>query len=71
MFNICMGYNSFAYLQGNPPINDDVTKFLTVFCEKYPPLLVSAIAVALIGIGVALMVKKRVLHNFIAEITGK
>lgn len=61
----------FAYLQGNAPINEDVTKFLTIFCEKYPPLVVSAIAVALIGIGVVLMVKKRVLLNFIREINPK
>ena len=58
----------FAYLQANAPINDDVTKFLTVFCEIYHPLIVSVMAVVLIGMGVFLMIKKRVIHNFIEEI---
>ena len=58
----------FAYLQANAPINDDVTKFLAVFCEHYHPLIVSVAAVVLIGIGVVLMIKKRVIHNFIEEI---
>ena len=61
----------FVYLRGNAPVNDDVTKFLTLFCEKYHPLIVSAAAVVLIGIGVALMIKKRVIHNFIEEINQK
>lgn len=58
----------FAYLQANPPGNDDVTKFLAVFCEDYHPLIVSAAAAALIGLGVVLMIKKQVIHNFIVEI---
>lgn len=58
----------FAYLQGNAPVNDDVTKFLNVFCKNYHPLIVSAMAVVLIGIGVVLMIKKQVIHNFIKEI---
>lgn len=58
----------FAYLQGKAPINDDVTNFLTIFCENYHPLIVSAVAVVLIGIGIVLMIKKRVIHNFIEEI---
>lgn len=58
----------FAYLQGKAPINDDVTNFLTIFCENYHPPIVSAVAVALIGIGIVLMIKKRVIHNFIEEI---
>ena len=61
----------FAYLQANAPINDDVTKFLAVFCEDYHPLIVSVTAVVLIGIGVVLMIKKRVIHNFIEEIKQK
>lgn len=61
----------FVYLQGNAPINDDVTKFLAVFCENYHPLIVSAVAVALIGIGVVLMIRKQVIHNFIEEIKQK
>ncbi len=58
----------FVYLQGNAPINDDVTKFLVVFCENYHPLIVSVTSVILIGTGVVLMIKKRVIHNFIEEI---
>lgn len=61
----------FAYLQGKAPINDDMTKFLAVFCENYHPLIVSAIAAVLIGTGIVLMIKKRVLHNFIEEIRQK
>ena len=38
----------FIYLQGNASINDDVTKFLVVFCEYYNPLIVSLVASYLI-----------------------
>lgn len=38
----------FIYLQGNASINDDVTKFLVVFCEYYNPLIVSLVASFLI-----------------------
>lgn len=61
----------FVYLQGNAPINDDVTKFLDVFCENYHPLIVSVAAVVFIGIGVVLMIRKRIIHNFIREIKKK
>lgn len=61
----------FDYLQGNAPVNDDVTKFLDVFCENYHPLMVSAAAAALIAIGVVLMIKKRLILNFIEEIKRK
>ncbi len=57
--------------QGAAPINDDVTKFLAVFCENHHPLIVSAMAAVLIGMGVVLMIKKRVIHNFIEEIKQK
>jgi len=58
----------FVYLQGNAPVNDDVTQFLTIFCENYDPLIVSAAAAVFIGIGIVLMIKKQVIHNFIEEI---
>lgn len=61
----------FLYLQGNVPVNDDVTNFLDVFCENYHPLIVSIAAAALIAIGVVLMIKKRLIHNFIEEIKRK
>ncbi len=61
----------FVYLHTDVPINDDVTKFLAVFCESYHPLIVSVMAVVLIGMGVFLMIKKRVIYNFIEEIKQK
>ena len=61
----------FLYLNGSAPINDDVTKFLIVFCENYHPLIVSVMAVVLMGLGVVLMIKKRIIHNFIEEIKQK
>lgn len=61
----------FAYLQGNAPANGDVTQFMDIFCENYHPLLVSAAAAALIGMSLLLMIKKRVVHNFIEEIRQK
>lgn len=56
------------YIRGTAPINDDVTKFLYNFSYDFHPLLVSAVAAMIIGIGVTLMIKKRIIHNFIAEI---
>lgn len=61
----------FLYMRGNAPVNDDVTKFLAVFCTKHHPLVVSAAAAVLIGIGVGLMVKRRVFYNFIEEISAE
>ena len=61
----------FAYLHANAPINDDVTKFLAVFSKSYHPLIVSAAAAALIGMGVFLLIRKRVIHHFIEEIKQK
>ena len=61
----------FLYLNGSAPINDDVTKFLIVFCENYHPLIVSVMAVVLMGLGVVLMIKKLIIHNFIEEIKQK
>lgn len=61
----------FVYMLGNAPVNDDVTKFLAVFCETYHPLIVSTAAAVLIGIGILLMIKKRVIYNFIEEIRQK
>lgn len=61
----------FVYLQGNAPVNDDVTKFLDIFCKNYHPLIVSTVAAVLIAIGIILMIKKHVIHNFIEEIKRK
>lgn len=48
-----------SYIKGNAPVNDDVTKFLNVFSQYYHPLIVSAMAVVIIGISIFIMVKKR------------
>lgn len=56
------------YIGGNAPINDDVTKFLYIFSHDFHPLIVSVVAAMIIGIGVALMIKKRIIHNFIEEV---
>ena len=58
----------FMYMAGNAPINDDVTRFLNNFSNDFHPLVVSAVAAMIIGIGVALIIKKRIIHNFIAEL---
>ncbi len=58
----------FIYIGGNAPVNDDVTKFLYNFSHDFHPLIVSAVAAMIIGIGVALMIKKRIIYNFIEEV---
>lgn len=58
----------FAYVNGNAPAADDVTKFLNNFSRNYHPLLVSLVAMVIVGSGVALILKKRMFQNFIAEI---
>lgn len=61
-------YLPFKYMNGTAPFGDDVTKFLDIFCQNHSPLLVSAAAVLLILITVFLILKKKVLHNFIEAI---
>lgn len=56
------------YISGNAPINDDVTKFLNNFSQNFHPLIVSAVAAVIIGIGIGLMIIKKIIHNFIAEV---
>lgn len=56
------------FLQGNAPAKDDVTHFLNIFSQEYPPLAVSAVSAAIIGISVTLMIKKRIVHNYIEEV---
>ena len=58
----------FMYVGENAPAGDDVTNFLHTFSQYFHPLIVSAAAVIIIGIGIVLMVKRRILGNFIAEI---
>lgn len=58
----------FMYMGGNAPIYDDVTNFLYNFSHYFHPLIVSAVAAIIIGISIAFMIKKRIIHNFIAEV---
>jgi len=58
----------FMYVGGNAPAGDDVTNFLPTFSQCFHPLIVSAAAAIMFGIGIVLMVKKRILGNFISEI---
>lgn len=55
------------YLGGNAPVNDDVTKFLYDFTDNFYPLTVSVVAAAIIGCSIILMIKKRIIQNYIAE----
>ena len=61
----------FLFLQGKAPAADDVTHFLTVFSKHNHPLIVSAVSAAIIAIGIALMIKRGILQNYLAEITHK
>lgn len=60
----------FLYMSGNAPAVEDATKFLNDFSQAFHPLTVSAAAAIMIGTGIVLMVKKRIVQNFIAEIRG-
>ena len=61
----------FSYINGNAPVKDDVTKFLNVFSEYCHPLIVSAMAVVIIGIVIAVMVKKEIVQNVIKIVKEK
>ena len=54
-----------AYINGKAPVRDDVTHFLDACPEGFSPLLVSAAAAAIIGIGIAFMVKKEIVKTAI------
>lgn len=54
----------FAYLDGNASAADDVTKFLDIFSKEYSPLIVSGVAALVIGIGIFIMIRKKILYNF-------
>lgn len=58
----------FAFMSGAAPVGDDITDFLFYFSQNYHPLIVSIIAVMLIGVSIMLALKKRTLHNFVEEI---
>lgn len=55
------------YLNDNAPIGDDVTMFLSNFTQYFHPLSVSVVAAVMVGSSIALMIKKRIIQNYIAE----
>ena len=57
----------FLYINGNAPVSDDVTHFLNIFSKYYHPLFVSVMAVVIIGISIAVMVKKGIFSNVIPK----
>lgn len=61
----------FSYINGNAPVNDDVTKFLNVFSQYYHPLIVSVVAVVIIGIGIVIIVKKEIIRTVIKIVKEK
>ena len=61
----------FLYINGNAPVNDDVTHFLNVFSQYFHPLIVSAVAVLIIGIGIAVMAKKEIVQNILKIVKEK
>lgn len=61
----------FSYIDGNAPVNDDVTKFLNAFSQYYHPLIVSVVAVVIIGIGIVILVKKEIIRTVIKILKEK
>lgn len=53
------------YLKGNAPVGDDCTKFLEIFEAYLNPILVTISSLGLICTSILLMVKKRIIQNFI------
>ena len=54
----------FLFMQGKAPAGDDVTLFLANFSQSHSPILVSISAAILMGIGIMILVRKRILWNF-------
>lgn len=61
----------FSYIEGNAPVNDDVTQFLNVFSQYHYPLIVSAVAVIIIGIDIVILVKKDIIRTVIKIVKEK
>jgi|LSQX01.3.fsa_nt_gb hypothetical protein len=59
-----------SFMSGNAPPGDDVSDFLFIFTKYGHPLFVGFAAVVFIGISVMLMVKKRVIHNYVEVVKG-
>lgn len=61
----------FSYINGNAPVSDDVTHFLNVFSQYYHPLIVSAAAVVIMGIDIAILVKKDMIRTVFTIVKEK
>lgn len=58
----------FVYVRGTFTAGDDTTQFLYNFSQGHSPILVSIAAALLFGISIFLVIRKRVLRNYIEEI---
>ena len=58
----------FFYEPGTDPRGEDVKKFLYNFAQNHSPMLVTAGAAVLFAIGIAVMLRKGIIRNFIEEI---
>ena len=58
----------FVYVRGTFTAGDDTTQFLYNFSQGHSPIFVSIAAALLFGISIFLVIRKRVLRNFIEEI---
>ena len=78
VFSVCtigtMGawvFIPFLYMQGNAPVGDDVTNFLYNFTHDHHPLLVSGVALFIMTVAIAIMIKKGIVKNYILEIRSE
>lgn len=60
-----------VYMMGNAPAGDDVTKFLNKFSSVHSPVWVSVAALMLIIISVMVMIKKRILQNYLETLKSE
>lgn len=58
----------FFYEPGTDPRGEDVKKFLYNFAQNHSPMLVTAGGAVLFAIGIAVMLRKGIIRNFMEEI---
>ena len=58
----------FVYVEGTFTPSDDTSQFLYNFSQGHSPMIVSIAAAVLFGISILLVIRKRVIQNFIEEI---
>ena len=58
-------------MQGKAPVGDDVTDFLYNFTHDHHPLLVSGVALFIMTVAIAIMIKKGIVKNYILEIRSE